>query len=76
MRRGVARRIIFGIRPRDLVTRTSLRNALTVAIAMGGSTNVALHSVEIARAAGLDLWADVMSQEEFNDLMAYLQSLK
>ena len=41
-----------GIRPRDIVTPASLRNALTVTIAMGGSTNVALHSVEIARAAG------------------------
>src|SRR6185295_5256497 len=37
-----------GIRPRDIVTPKSLRNALTMAIAMGGSTNVALHSVEIA----------------------------
>ena len=57
-----------GIRPRDIVTPASLRNALTVAIAMGGSTNVMLHSVEIARAAGLDLWKDVLSQDEFNAL--------
>jgi dihydroxy-acid dehydratase len=57
-----------GIRPRDLVTPTSLRNAITVAIAMGGSTNVALHSVEIARAAGIDFWAEVLSQQEFNEL--------
>ena len=56
------------IRPRDIVTPASLRNALTVTMAMGGSTNVMLHSVEIARAAGLDLWRDVMSQEEFNAL--------
>jgi dihydroxy-acid dehydratase len=35
---------------------------------MGGSTNVALHSVEIARAAGIDLWKDVISQDEFNAL--------
>lgn len=56
------------IRPRDIVTPASLRNALTVAIAMGGSTNVMLHSVEIARAAGLDLWTDVLSQDEFNAL--------
>jgi dihydroxy-acid dehydratase len=55
-------------RPRDIVTPASLRNALTVAMAMGGSTNVALHSVEIARAAGIDLWNEVMSQAEFNDL--------
>jgi dihydroxy-acid dehydratase len=57
-----------GIRPRDLVTPTALRNALTVAMAMGGSTNVMLHSVEIARAAGIDLWNDVLSQDEFNAL--------
>jgi len=57
-----------GIRPRDIVTPASLRNAITVAISLGGSTNVVLHSVEIARAAGLDLWQDVMSQEEFNSL--------
>lgn len=56
------------LRPRDIVTPASLRNALTVAIAMGGSTNVMLHSVEIARAAGLDLWTDVLSQDEFNAL--------
>lgn len=57
-----------GIRPRDIVTPTSLRNAITVVMAMGGSTNVALHSVEIARAAGIDLWTEVMSQAEFNEL--------
>jgi dihydroxy-acid dehydratase len=57
-----------GIRPRDIVTPTSLRNALVVAMAMGGSTNVMLHSVEIARAAGIDLWNDVLSQDEFNAL--------
>jgi dihydroxy-acid dehydratase len=57
-----------GIRPRDIVTPASLRNAITVAIAMGGSTNVALHSVEIARAAGIDLWSQVLSQPEFNAL--------
>lgn len=57
-----------GIKPRDIVTPKSLKNALTVAIAMGGSTNVALHSVEIARAAGIDLWKEVISQNEFNEL--------
>ena len=56
------------IRPRDIVTAKSLRNALIVSMAMGGSTNVMLHSVEIARAAGLNLWKDVISQDEFNEL--------
>jgi dihydroxy-acid dehydratase len=64
-----------GITPRDIVTPASLRNALTVAMAMGGSTNVALHSVEIARAAGIDLWDAVVSQAEFNDLSRRLPVL-
>ncbi len=57
-----------GIRPRDIVTKKSLRNAITVAVAMGGSTNVMLHAPEIARAAGIDFWRDVITQKEFNDL--------
>jgi dihydroxy-acid dehydratase len=64
-----------GITPRDIVTPASLRNALTVAIAMGGSTNVVLHSVEIARAAGFDLWRDVLTQSEFNELSRRLPVL-
>jgi dihydroxy-acid dehydratase len=56
------------IRPRDIVTASALRNAVTVAMAMGGSTNVMLHSVELARCAGIDFWRDVISQREFNDL--------
>jgi dihydroxy-acid dehydratase len=57
------------------VTPASLRNALTVTMAMGGSTNVLLHSVEIARAAGIDLWDDVISQDDFNQLARRLPVL-
>ena len=64
-----------GIRPRDLVTKKSLRNAITVAVAMGGSTNVTLHAPEIARAAGIDFWKDVITQKEFNDLSRKLPVL-
>jgi dihydroxy-acid dehydratase len=56
------------IKPRDIVTAAALRNAITVVIAMGGSTNVALHGAELARAAGLHLWRDVLSQDQFNEL--------
>src|ERR1700684_998318 len=54
------------IRPRDIVVPASLRNATLVAIAMGGSTNVVLHAPELARAAGIDFWREVISQDEFN----------
>lgn len=56
------------IRPRDLVTATALRNATIVAISLGGSTNVLLHAPELARAAGIDYWSEVMSRDEFNRL--------
>jgi dihydroxy-acid dehydratase len=54
------------IRPRDIVTAASLRNATLVAIAMGGSTNVVLHAPELARAAGIDYWREVITQDDFN----------
>jgi len=40
--------------PRELVTRDSLDNALTLDMAMGGSTNTVLHTLAIAREAGVD----------------------
>ena len=57
------------IKPRDIVVRDSLRNAVIVAMAIGGSTNVTLHAPEIARAAGYaDFWKEIMTPEEFNHL--------
>ena len=57
------------ITPRDIVTRESLRNAIIVAMSVGGSTNVLLHAPEIARAAGYkDFSKEIMSPKEFNDL--------
>ena len=44
--------IFNNITPRDIVNRESIRNAMIVAMAVGGSTNVMLHAPEIARAAG------------------------
>jgi dihydroxy-acid dehydratase len=55
--------------PRKIVNRDSIRNAMIVAMAIGGSTNVMLHGPEIARAAGFgDFAKDIMSAEEFNHL--------
>ena len=55
--------------PRDVVTRDAIRNAMIVAMSVGGSTNVLLHAPEIARAAGFKSFSeDIMSPEEFNYL--------
>ena len=44
-----------GIKPRDILTMEAFENALTLVLAMGGSTNVALHLPAIAHEAGLKL---------------------
>ena len=47
-----------GIRPRDIMTREAFENAITVLIALGGSTNAVLHLPAIAHAAGWDISID------------------
>jgi dihydroxy-acid dehydratase len=69
----LANLIAKGIRPRDIVVRDSLRNAMIVCMAIGGSTNVTLHAPEIARAAGFaDFWKEIITPEEFNYLSQYV----
>ena len=69
----LAQMIAKGLKPRDIVVRDSIRNAVIVAMAIGGSTNVTLHAPEIARAAGFaDFWKEVMTPAEFNHLSQYV----
>ena len=42
------------LKPRDIVTRDSVDNAFIVDMAMGGSTNTVLHTLAIAREAGIE----------------------
>ena len=46
------------IRPLDLLTREAFENAISVIMAVGGSTNSVLHLLAIARTAGVDLNID------------------
>jgi dihydroxy-acid dehydratase len=50
--------IARGIRPRDILTRQAFENAITVVIALGGSTNAVLHLLAIAYAAEIPLKLD------------------
>ncbi|WP_294001743.1 dihydroxy-acid dehydratase [uncultured Megasphaera sp.] len=43
------------VRPRDIMTREAFENAIAVDMAIGGSTNTALHLPAIAHEAGVDL---------------------
>ncbi len=47
-----------GIRPSDIMTREAFENAITVVIALGGSTNAVLHLLAIAHAANVKLTLD------------------
>ena len=43
------------LKPRDIVTKKSLENAITIVMALGGSTNAVLHLLAIAKEAKLNL---------------------
>jgi len=46
------------IRPKDILTKKAFENAITVVIALGGSTNAVLHLLAMAHAAGVKLSID------------------
>ncbi len=50
------------IKPRDIMTEEAFRNALTVDMALGCSTNSMLHLPAIAREAGVDLDLDIANE--------------
>ncbi len=45
--------IEIDLKPRDIITRKSIANAIAVVMATGGSTNAVLHFLAIAKAAGV-----------------------
>lgn len=47
-----------GIRPSDILTREAFENAITVVIALGGSTNAVLHLLAMARESDVKLEID------------------
>ena len=76
--RAAAKRIVQMARkggpvPRDLVTAKSLDNALTLDMAMGGSTNTVLHTLAIAREADVDF--DLKRMNEISARTPYICKL-
>jgi dihydroxy-acid dehydratase len=57
--RGVGEQVVRlvknGTRPRSIITRRAIENAIAVVAATGGSTNAVLHLLAIAREAGVEL---------------------
>jgi dihydroxy-acid dehydratase len=55
---AVVEMLRLGLKPRDILTKKAFENAITVVIALGGSTNAVLHLLAIASAAEVKLTID------------------
>lgn len=62
------------IYPKDIMTRKAFENAITVVMALGGSTNAILHLMAMAHAANVDLTLDDFN--EFQEKVPHLADLK
>ncbi len=60
--------------PKKIMTRRAFRNAITVVMALGGSTNAVLHLIAMARSVGLRLTLDDF--QEISDRTPFLADLK
>ena len=64
----------LGITARDILTKKAFENAIAVAMAFGGSTNVVLHLLAIAREAEVDLTIDDFNR--IGDKVPHIGDLK
>ncbi len=62
------------LKPLDIINKKSIENAVTMIIALGGSTNAVMHMLAIARAAKVDFTIDDF--QEVSDRTPFLADLK
>ncbi|KUF77569.1 Dihydroxy-acid dehydratase [Phytophthora nicotianae] len=76
LRAGEAIKLLLekNIRPLDILCRESFENAITITMALGGSTNSVLHLIAIARAAGIPLTIDDF--EKVSERVPFLADVK
>lgn len=66
--------LIDDIKPLDILTKPAFENAMTVIMALGGSTNAVLHLLAIAKTASIDL--SLADFQRISDRTPYLADLK
>lgn len=73
---GAAIRLLLekDIKPRDIMTPRAFENALTIVMALGGSTNAVLHLIAMAKSVGLKLEQDEF--QRISDKTPLLADLK
>src|SRR6476619_2431042 len=62
------------LKPRDIMTREAFENAMTIVMALGGSTNAVLHLIAMARAVNVPLTIDDV--QKTSDRGPYIADLK
>src|SRR5438067_151637 len=62
------------LKPRDIMTRAAFENAMTIVMALGGSTNAVLHLLAMARAVNVPLSIDEF--QTTSDRVPYIADLK
>jgi dihydroxy-acid dehydratase len=72
--KAMKRLLELDLKPRDIITPKSIENAITMVIALGGSTNAVLHIIAIAKAAGLKLTIDDF--QRISDKTPYIADLR
>jgi dihydroxy-acid dehydratase len=73
---GVAIRNLLekDIKPRDIMTEAAFKNAITLTMALGGSTNAVLHLIAVAHSVGIKLSIDDF--QEISDRVPFIADLK
>jgi len=67
---AIVRLVRDNVRPSDILTREAFENAVALDMAMGGSSNTVLHTLAVAREAGVPL-----NMEDFNTIAARVPHL-
>eukprot|EP00210_Caulerpa_lentillifera_P005141 g4913.t1 len=62
------------LKPRDIMTRSAFENAMTVLMALGGSTNAVIHLIAMAHSVGIKL--TVEDFQSVSDRIPYIANLK
>ncbi|MEQ9442590.1 MAG: dihydroxy-acid dehydratase [Cyclobacteriaceae bacterium] len=62
------------IKPKDILTRKSFDNAMTLVMALGGSTNAVLHLIAVAKSVGIQL--TLKDFQDVSDRTPYIADLK
>jgi len=72
--RRIVEMVWHDLKPRDIITRKSVENALVVHSAMAGSTNAMVHLVAMARRAGVNI--DLKDFDEFASRVPVILNLR